>query len=124
MCNLYSVTKGQSAIRDLFSVKHDRAGNLPPMPAIFPDQMTPIVRTGVDGQRELVMARWGMPGPPQYGGQPVTNIRNVKSQHWRGWLGKRNHTPEALALQRPLPDDALRIVAKGERADGAVAESA
>ena len=44
--------------------------------------------------------------------------------HWRGWLGKRNHTPEALALQRPLPDDALRIVAKGERADGAVAESA
>jgi hypothetical protein len=25
MCNLYSVTKGQSAIRDLFAVKHDRA---------------------------------------------------------------------------------------------------
>ena len=36
------------------------------------------------------MARWGMPGPPQYGGQPVTNIRNVSSAHWRGWLGKRN----------------------------------
>src|SRR5208283_2520523 len=34
MCNLYSVTKGQSAIRDLFAVKHDRAGNLPPLPAI------------------------------------------------------------------------------------------
>jgi putative SOS response-associated peptidase YedK len=28
------------------------------------------------------------PGPPQFGGQPVTNIRNVKSPHWRGWLGK------------------------------------
>ncbi len=28
MCNLYSVTKGQSAIRDLFAVKHDRAGDL------------------------------------------------------------------------------------------------
>jgi putative SOS response-associated peptidase YedK len=67
MCNLYSVTKGQSAIRDLFSVKHDRAGNLPSLPAIFPDQMAPIVRTNADGQRELVMARWGMPGPPQYG---------------------------------------------------------
>ncbi len=36
------------------------------------------------------MARWGMPGPPQYGGAPVTNIRNVSSPHWRGWLGKRN----------------------------------
>jgi hypothetical protein len=55
MCNLYSVTKGQSAIRDLFSVKHDRAGNLPPLPAIFPDQMALIVRSGADGERELVM---------------------------------------------------------------------
>jgi putative SOS response-associated peptidase YedK len=36
------------------------------------------------------MARWGMPGPPQYGGAPVTNIRNVSSPHWRGWLGPRN----------------------------------
>jgi hypothetical protein len=26
MCNLYSLTKGQSAIRDLFRAKHDRAG--------------------------------------------------------------------------------------------------
>jgi hypothetical protein len=34
------------------------------------------------------MARWGMPGPPQFGGQPVTNIRNLNSPHWRGWLGK------------------------------------
>jgi putative SOS response-associated peptidase YedK len=26
--------------------------------------------------------------------------------------------PEALKLQHPLPDDALRIVARGERRDG------
>ena len=63
MCNLYSVTKGQAAIRDLFAVKHDRAGDLPLLPAVFPDQMAPIVRVGADGERELVMARWGMPGP-------------------------------------------------------------
>jgi putative SOS response-associated peptidase YedK len=63
---------------------------LPLFPGIFPDQMAPIVRAGVDGERELVTARWGMPGPPQYGGAPVTNIRNVSSPHWRGWLGKRN----------------------------------
>ncbi len=52
--------------------------------------MAPIVRTGEDGERELVMARWGMPGPPQHGSAPITNIRNVDSPHWRGWLGKRN----------------------------------
>jgi putative SOS response-associated peptidase YedK len=90
MCNLYSLTKGQAAIRDLFRALQDRTGNLPLFPGIFPDQMAPIVRTGVDSERELVTARWGMPGPPQYGGAPVTNIRNVSSPHWQGWLGKRN----------------------------------
>jgi putative SOS response-associated peptidase YedK len=216
MCNLYSLTKGQAAIRG-FRARHDNTGNLPLLPGIFPDQTAPIVRNDdIDGERELVMARWGMPGPPQYGGAPVTNIRNLDSPHWRGWLGRRNRclapatsfceyadtkprktpiwfaldedrplfafaglwtrwrgvrgpkgapvagehqlfgfltteanatvapihakampviltTPDefdrwleadnidALALQRPLPDDALRIVAKGEKEDGVVA---
>ena len=62
MCNLYSLTKGQAAIRDWFRASHDRTGNLPLFPGIFPDQMAPIVRNGADGERELVMARWGMPG--------------------------------------------------------------
>jgi len=95
MCNLYSVTKGQSAIRDLFRVTQDRAGNLPPLPAIFPDQLAPIVRTAADGGRELVMARWGMPSPVfalkgKKSDPGVTNVRNVKSPHWRRWLGIEN----------------------------------
>jgi putative SOS response-associated peptidase YedK len=89
MCNLYSLTKGQAAIRDLFRARRDITGNLPLFPGIFPDQIAPIVRTGADGEREVVMARWGMAGPPQFGGAPVTNIRNLESPHWRGWLGRR-----------------------------------
>jgi putative SOS response-associated peptidase YedK len=38
---------------------------LPPLPGIYPDYGAPIIRNGPEG-RELVMARWGMPTPPQY----------------------------------------------------------
>ena len=58
----------------------------------LPDYSAPIVRTAVDGVRELAMARWGMPSPAfAIAGKKtdpgVTNIRNVKSSHWRRWLG-------------------------------------
>jgi hypothetical protein len=59
MCNLYSLTKGQAAIRDWFRARHDRTGNLPLLPGIFPDQ---TARNDIDGERELVIGRWGMPG--------------------------------------------------------------
>ena len=90
MCNLYSVTTNQEAIRSLFRVERDLAGNLPGLPALFPDSLAPVVRTGPDGVRELAMLRWGMPCPPAYGGVPVTNIRNPKSPHWRPWLKPAN----------------------------------
>ena len=68
----------------------DKTGNLPPMPGVFPDYLAPIVRNAPDGVRELMLARWGMPGPPQFGGAPITNIRNTKSPHWRAWLKPEN----------------------------------
>jgi hypothetical protein len=86
MCNLYSLTKGQAAIVALVRAMRDRTGNLPPMPGIFPDYLAPIARNAPDGVRELATARWGMPGPPAFGGAPITNIRNVKGPHWRAWL--------------------------------------
>jgi putative SOS response-associated peptidase YedK len=90
MCNLYSMTKGQQAIREFTRATRDTAGNLPPLPGIFPDSMAPIVFNGVGGERELTMMRWGMPYPPQFGTAAVTNIRNTASPHWRRWLGPAN----------------------------------
>ena len=85
MCNLYSITRPQEAMRQLFAADEDVTGNLPPLPGVFPDQMAPIVR-GAEGCRRLELMRWGMPGLPQFGGKLVTNVRNTTSPHWRRWL--------------------------------------
>jgi putative SOS response-associated peptidase YedK len=91
MCNLYSITKGQQGIREFTRAMSDRSGNLPPLPGVFPDYAAPIVRNQPEG-RELTMARWGMPSPAfalkgKKSDPGVTNVRNVKSPHWRRWLG-------------------------------------
>ena len=86
MCNLYSLTRSQDAIRQLTKAMRDTAGKMPPVPGIFPDTLAPVVRTARDGARELTMMRWGFPPPPNLGTRPVTNVRNVKSPYWRGWL--------------------------------------
>jgi putative SOS response-associated peptidase YedK len=86
MCNLYSLTRGQEAIRRAFRVMRDWTGNLPPLDAIYPDSLAPIVHTANNGERELSMMRWGFPPPPNLGKAPVTNVRNMKSPYWQGWL--------------------------------------
>jgi putative SOS response-associated peptidase YedK len=54
MCNLYSVTTNQEAIRALFRVMNRYVGNLPPMPGVFPDYPAPVV-CNTDTGRELAM---------------------------------------------------------------------
>jgi len=118
MCNLYAMTKGQQAIRDLARAMRDITGNLPPLPGIFPDYPAPIVRNAADGVRELAMVRWGMPsskkaifeaakkraGKLETKGKAIdfdellrvepdgdtTNVRNTASSHWKPWLGVAN----------------------------------
>jgi len=91
MCNLYSLTKGQDAIRGWFDGIDDQAGNLAPMPGIYPDYSAPVVRGGADGP-VLSMMRWGLPSPAfalkgKKTDRGVTNVRNIGSPHWRRWLG-------------------------------------
>lgn len=100
MCNLYTQTRAQDAMRQLFASRPftDRLGNLAPQPEIYPDQLAPIVRTSGKEGLEAVMARWGMPTPPQFligkkTDRGVTNIRNTGSSYWRRWLG-----PESRCL--------------------------
>ena len=88
MCNLYSLTKGQAAIRHLAKAMRDTTGNLPVLPAVFPYSPAPVVRTAEAGTRELAMMRWGLPSPSfalkgRKTDPGVTNVRNVTSPHWR-----------------------------------------
>jgi len=86
VCNLYSITRTQEAMRRLFRVNRDLLGNFPGLPAVFPDTLAPVVHTASDGERELSLMRWGFPPPPNLGNALVTNGRNLKSPYWRGWL--------------------------------------
>ena len=95
MCNLYSFTKSQQAIREATQAMIDTAGNLPLLPGIFPDHTAPIVRINAAGGRELARARWGMPSPAfalqgKRVDKGITNVRNPSSPHWRRWLGPSN----------------------------------
>ena len=106
MCNLYSQTRSQDAMRHVFDDVLDddedlvdTSGNLPALPGIWPDYPAPIIRHGDAGHGasgfRLSLARWGMPTPPQFlAGRRtdpgVTNIRNLASPHWQRWLGVRH----------------------------------
>ena len=113
MCNLYSMTRPQDAVRRFFQdeLPLERVGNLPLLAGIFPDYQVPIVRTGADGH-ELVMARWGMPSPKsavagRKSDPGVTNVRNPGSPHWRRWLGPSNRCVvpfTSFAEHEPQPD--------------------
>lgn len=92
MCNLYRVTSSLDAMRQLAGTMRNLAGNLEPVPGIYPDYPAPILRVAADGRREVAIARWGMQSPAfalegRRADPGVTNVRNTASPHWRRWLG-------------------------------------
>jgi putative SOS response-associated peptidase YedK len=57
-----------------------------PLPAIFPGHMAPIVKAGLDGERELVISSWGFVLLREgYAPKRVTNARDDKltTKFWR-----------------------------------------
>lgn len=98
MCNRYASDIRKAGLaRDYYGYEEWSETRINPMLGnavleVFPKSQAPIIRNRwLDGkrtdEREWQTMRWGLPGPPQFGGAPVTNIRNVKSPHWRGVLG-------------------------------------
>jgi hypothetical protein len=101
MCNLYSQTKGQQAILEFTRAARDATGNLPMQPGIYPDYSAPIVRNGPDGERELAMARWGMPSS-QFALMQATKKRAAK-------LEAKGEKVDFNQLLRMEPDGATNI---------------
>ena len=55
MCNLYSITTNQEAIRVLFRVVNRYVGNLAPMTGVFPDYPAPVIRNTDIGTEMILM---------------------------------------------------------------------
>lgn len=99
MCNLYALTAGPQALRDLAAAMAlgpvaDGLGNLAPQPAIWPDARAPVIgRARLPGDGLVLRAaRWGLPSPAfalagKRVDRGITNIRNTASPHWQRWLG-------------------------------------
>jgi putative SOS response-associated peptidase YedK len=61
MCNLYAIMRARAEVARLARAMSDRAHNNPPTAGVYPNTDAPVIRTGADGQREMVDLRWGMP---------------------------------------------------------------
>jgi len=109
MCNLYSMTKGPAAIRELAKAMRDLTGNLTPLPAVFPNRTAPVVRHAPDGERELLMMRWGFPPPNIPGSKPrnpyLTNVRKTDSRYWQTFLKKTEHRAMVPVTSFAEPDN-------------------
>lgn len=96
MCNRYASDIRKAGLeRDYYGFDEWSETRINPMLGnavleVFPKSFGPVLKLGDSGKLEWAKMRWGLPGPPQFGGAPVTNIRNIKSPHWRPLLGSQH----------------------------------
>lgn len=94
MCNRYAADiRKAGKQRELYGYEEWSETRITPILGnalleVFPKSFGPVLKRGDSGELEWAKMRWGLPGPPQFGGAPVTNIRNTKSAHWRPLLGE------------------------------------
>lgn len=96
MCNRYaSDIRKAGKERDYYGFDEWSETRINPMLGnavleVFPKSYGPVIKLNESGELEWAKMRWGLPGPPQFGSAPVTNIRNIKSPHWRPLLGAQH----------------------------------
>jgi putative SOS response-associated peptidase YedK len=85
MCNLYSIVRPRDEMARAFRVLIDRTANQPPLPAVFPDRLAPIVRINSASERMIESMRWGFPvGASSHVSQSVrvpSPIRAIPASH-------------------------------------------
>ena len=111
MCNRYaSDIRKAGKERDYYGFDEWSETRINPMLGnavleVFPKSFAPVLKLGESGELEWSKMRWGLPGPPQFGSAPVTNIRNIKSPHWRPLLGPQHRCLAPFTAFSEYEDD-------------------
>ncbi|HVY86113.1 MAG TPA: SOS response-associated peptidase family protein [Caulobacterales bacterium] len=86
MCNLYR-NDIRKAGRERAYYGYEEFSETPQ--EIYPDVLAPVIGVRQDGSLGWTSMRWGFPPPEKLARRLVTNVRNLDSPYWRGWLEPR-----------------------------------
>ncbi len=91
MCNRYASDIRKAGLeKEFYGFEEWSETRINTILEVFPKSIGPVIQLNEEGTLAWSKMRWGLPGPPQFGGAPVTNIRNTKSAHWRPLLGEKH----------------------------------